>query len=337
MRKVSHFLYQIGVEYAVTAFTGRACSHIQKEGIIAGTMHSLFLTPVLDDDGNLERWEEKSPSEVKAVVGEVILVDEASMMPSDMYRRIMSIPDTSVVLVGDDAQLPSIEAPGSEPFDGMNLPDTERFTFTRNWRQEGGSTIATLCEHIRQSPNIPRRNSHDVRVLPKSTVLNYKFHEQHQYDVVLCGKNKTRQKLNDMIRTSRGFSGECPTIGEIVICKRNDIVTNQKINNGELYSVEGAFYGDETSRYMLKCLDRPQRLAVTVLNETWQTEKAPKKHKGRPIQLFTFGYAITVHAAQGSQFENILFLDENVSFFLDQQRWRYTAISRASEMLTIAI
>ena len=338
LRKLSHYLNENGITHVVTAFTGRACSQIAKEGIAnTKTMHSLFLKPVLDENGDLVRWEEKELHEVKDEVGNAILVDEASMMPYDMYHQMLSVPDISIILVGDSAQLPSIEPDETKGFDAMRLPVAETLTLTRNFRQEAGSGIMDLCEHLRESPTIPRRKKHDVKMIPKSKVMTLPYHKATQHDVVLCGLNKTRRKLNDLIRTARGFEGDLPRPGETILCKRNDVVNGIRINNGELFRVDTVFYGEETSKFMLSSVDRDQKIPVVVLNESWETEKAKRRYKGKPIQLFTFGYAITVHAAQGSQFDDILFVDEDVSFFLDQQRWRYTAVSRAARMLTIAL
>lgn len=338
LRKLSRYLVESSTKHAVTSFTGRACSQISKEGIKnAMTLHSIFLKPVLDVDGNLIRWEEKLIDEVKQMVGDGILVDEASMLPSDMYRRMCNIPDTPIILIGDSAQLPSIEPDATKGFDAMMLPDTEMVTLTRNFRQEAGSGIMDLCEHLRQANTIPRRKKHDVMMTPKSKVTTLNYHKINHHDVVLCGMNKTRKKLNSLIRLARGYDSDIPCPGETVICKRNDVVNGVQINNGEVFTVDTVFRDDEASKFMLSSLERTQKIPVTVLNDTWETEKADRRWRGKNIQLFAFGYAITVHAAQGSQFDDVLFVDEDVSFFLDQQRWRYTAVSRAARMLTIAL
>jgi exodeoxyribonuclease-5 len=45
-----------------------------------------------------------------------------------------------------------------------------------------------------------------------------------------------------------------------------------------------------------------------------------------------FGYAITCHKSQGSEWDHVLVLDE--SFGNDKARWQYTAATRASKTLT---
>ncbi len=52
-------------------------------------------------------------------------------------------------------------------------------------------------------------------------------------------------------------------------------------------------------------------------------------------QEFDFGYAITCHKSQGSQWNNVLIYDESWCFRDDWKRWLYTAITRASEKITL--
>jgi exodeoxyribonuclease-5 len=50
---------------------------------------------------------------------------------------------------------------------------------------------------------------------------------------------------------------------------------------------------------------------------------------------FDYGYALTVHKAQGSQWNDIVLFDESYAFKETRQRWLYTAITRAAERLTV--
>ena len=53
--------------------------------------------------------------------------------------------------------------------------------------------------------------------------------------------------------------------------------------------------------------------------------------------LFDFGYALTVHKAQGSQAKKVILFEERFNRTTDEQwkRWLYTAITRAEEELYI--
>ena len=51
---------------------------------------------------------------------------------------------------------------------------------------------------------------------------------------------------------------------------------------------------------------------------------------------FTYGYAVTTHKAQGSEWDKVLILEEKFPFEKEEHaRWLYTAVTRASEKLVL--
>ena len=52
---------------------------------------------------------------------------------------------------------------------------------------------------------------------------------------------------------------------------------------------------------------------------------------------FDYGYALTVHKAQGSQWDDIVLFDESYAFREHRSRWLYTGITRAAKKITIVI
>ncbi|MBU1306438.1 MAG: ATP-binding domain-containing protein, partial [Alphaproteobacteria bacterium] len=55
----------------------------------------------------------------------------------------------------------------------------------------------------------------------------------------------------------------------------------------------------------------------------------------RQFDEFTFGYCLTVHKAQGSQWDNVYLFDESFVFREERARWLYTGITRAAEKITV--
>lgn len=51
----------------------------------------------------------------------------------------------------------------------------------------------------------------------------------------------------------------------------------------------------------------------------------------------TFGYTITCHKAQGSQWPNVFIFDESHVFREDRAKHLYTAITRAAERVTVVL
>ena len=63
-------------------------------------------------------------------------------------------------------------------------------------------------------------------------------------------------------------------------------------------------------------------------------EKIPSAQQRR-YDAFDYGYALTVHKAQGSQWDDVVLFDESYAFREHRARWLYTAITRAAETITI--
>ena len=61
----------------------------------------------------------------------------------------------------------------------------------------------------------------------------------------------------------------------------------------------------------------------------WQLRK---KH-----DEFDYGYVLTVHKAQGSQWDDVVLFDESGAFSDNRERWLYTGVTRAAKRLTVVI
>lgn len=57
----------------------------------------------------------------------------------------------------------------------------------------------------------------------------------------------------------------------------------------------------------------------------------------RSMDEMTFGYTITCHKAQGSQWPNVFIFDESHVFREDRAKHLYTAITRAAERVTVVL
>jgi exodeoxyribonuclease-5 len=57
----------------------------------------------------------------------------------------------------------------------------------------------------------------------------------------------------------------------------------------------------------------------------------------KTVDEFTYGYALTVHKSQGSQWDNVLLFDESQIFRDQSAQHLYTAITRAAERVTVVV
>jgi exodeoxyribonuclease-5 len=122
-------------------------------------------------------------------------------------------------------------------------------------------------------------------------------------------------------------------VGDRLVCIRNDRL--KKIFNGGLFDVIRAQPHPDKGdcvRLTLASEDFPTRSALTVtVREEFFTGGSEdidwRELRGQ--QQFNYGYALTVHKAQGSQWNDVVLFDESRVFGDDRQRWLYTGITRA--------
>ncbi len=138
-----------------------------------------------------------------------------------------------------------------------------------------------------------------------------------------------------------GRSDKMPEIGDQLICLKNDAAKD--ILNGGLFVVTDILERNSakgTIRLKVQSVDFLDRqpFVVNILRQcfTGGIEKLDWSEK-RGTQQFDFGYVQTVHKAQGSQWPNVVVLDESVTFRDNERKWLYTAITRASERLSLFI
>jgi exodeoxyribonuclease-5 len=157
---------------------------------------------------------------------------------------------------------------------------------------------------------------------------------------VLVGINRTRRRYNQRLRQLKGFDQTYPQAGDKLVCLRNDPAKG--LLNGSLWKVMTS--SKETSKPGINLLVRPddddmdRGVGQDQASEgafdspdadiPWQTKKR--------YDDFDFGYALTVHKAQGSQWNSVVLFDESFAFRDSRERWLYTAITRAAHQGQIA-
>ncbi|MEP4704491.1 MAG: ATP-binding domain-containing protein, partial [Hyphomicrobiales bacterium] len=156
-------------------------------------------------------------------------------------------------------------------------------------------------------------------------------------DQVLVGMNRTRRLYNNRIRELLGYRDWRPAAGEKLVCLRND--KKKGLLNGGTWSVAAS---RSPRKGMLRLDVEPddevlaKKVAVSVAPEFFQGtyEKLPYPKRRRSDE-FDYGYALTVHKSQGSQWDHLVLFDESGAFREHRDRWLYTGITRAAETLTL--
>ena len=290
---------------------------------------------------------------------DVIVVDEISMAPKSMLEMLLKH-HAYCIFMGDNFQLPQIDK--SESHDFLEHPHV---FLDEVMRQAAESEIIQLTMMIREGKEIPVMKGKDAIVIPKNELVTGHL---LWADQILCATNAKRYAINQQVRGLLGFSGDLPQDGEKVIIKRNywDFSSskgNALVNGTTGYikepfenfrmvpqyilfdrdrkipTIMGEFITEDNETYQTLTFDKTFFLTEQTYLD-WKTAYTISKNKKFgpnfiPIQG-TFGYAITVHAAQGSQWDNVLTVEEGFPFDRKEHaRWLYTACTRPSEKLVL--
>jgi exodeoxyribonuclease-5 len=208
-------------------------------------------------------------------------------------------------------------------------------------RQAAENPIVRLATDVREGRQIVRGDYGKAKVIGRSDVDSDLVTSADQ---VLVGTNRTRTAYNARLRELAGFSSRMPMKGDRLVALKNDSATG--IFNGGLWEVihlkdrRPGEVDDHCVRMAVSSLDFEGAAPVDVrVREEFflgrGNEVDWKERRG--THEFDFGYALTVHKSQGSQWPNVCLFDESHTFGADRGRHLYTGITRASETLTIVI
>lgn len=327
------------------SFTGKATqnlkSKLESSKALIGkdtisTLHGLMYSPKVDSKGQVVSWRKN-----KSIKSDLIIVDEASMITADLWQDLQSY-KLPIIAFGDHGQLP----PVGEGFSLMDKPD---MTLTQIHRQAETSPILKIATLARTTGEIPSKLYSDkvIKSPPGSETANgllERFFSSPNHDtLVLCNRNKTRVGLNNYIRTLLGKDESEPMIGDRLICLKN----NYEASGGPIYNgLIGQLThirpeGEHWYQAEIDFSELNQTYSGLISRHQFNNENSLLAVKGLAYKAigdrFDFGYALTVHKAQGSEAERVILYEERNRHMSDDdwRRWLYTAVTRAKSELYI--
>ena len=311
------------VKYA--AFTGKAAQVMRRMGCRgASTIHSLIYSLVSEKEGE-PRFALDPESD--AASADLIVIDEVSMVDDRLGQDLLSF-GTKVLVLGDPFQLPPLQGAG---FFTNTEPDV---MLTEIHRQAKDNPIIRLSLDIREGEYLERGIYGESRVIAREDVDRAEVLEADQ---VLVGRNKTRVDYNDRLRELKSLPHREPVKGDKLVCLRNN--PQKRLLNGQLWTVD-TVKPKAGDRYILT-LDpeepgmKSQAKVVTHKAFFSGEEDQIGWPERKAYDEFTFGYCLTVHKAQGSQWDHVYLFDESFVFREDRRRWLYTGVTRAAEKVTV--
>jgi exodeoxyribonuclease-5 len=320
-----HFAEGVDGQVRFAAFTGKAAYVMRNMGCEgASTIHNLVYRPIDENEDGTPTFELKWAS--AAAYAALIVIDEVSMVDAEMGRDLLGF-GKPVLVLGDPAQLPPIDGGG---FFTNAQPDC---MLTEVHRQARDNPIIAMATTVREGGRLAPGSYGDSRVLTNTLEI-----DPFDADQVLVGRNATRRQINARVRTRRELFGDYPLAGDKLVCLRNNyrFGADTPLLNGSLWRVKGAYVCGDEIELSIQSEDDDAELSVTSHTYlfTGRERELSKKQRAYYGQ-FSFGYALTVHKAQGSQWRDVLLHDEASVFGADARRWTYTGLTRASERVTV--
>jgi len=360
------------IRVAFVAYTGKAASVLRdklirqslqgklESGDCCSTIHSLIYIPV-QEDGETVEWRKASSLDF-----DLIIVDECSMVSKTIFEDLSSY-KIPMICVGDHGQLPPIEA--ANGFNLMANPHIKLEIVHRFGTNVGLIDVSVMAREHGKIP-LGVYNDQVFKVSHKDPKIKEFFKMCGEFDnsVVLCGLNDTRIEMNKKIRTSLGRIGQDPLADDRVVCLRNNKKAEgcpvyngmlgrivQKKEHPSFYDAKIAMDGEcecftgpisrtafnnkkpDMSEYvilknLLMCRRQRQTGDHYTLNNMIRNVNSKVY-----LDCFDFGYSITVHKSQGSEWPNVVVMEEQCPYWsgTDWNRWLYTAVTRSNSKLLI--
>jgi exodeoxyribonuclease-5 len=324
---------------AFCAYTGKAThvlrSKLNEDNIAnkddsISTIHSMIYAPSANSKGEIISWILKD--DFKA---DLIVLDEASMVDEQIWKDMLSF-KIPIIAIGDHGQLPPIKG----AFNLMEKPDLKLEEIHRQAKDNPIISISidarthgviAVGDYGKGIKKISRKDD-DAREQINDILERY-----NDETLVLCGFNTTRRRLNKYLRNQKEFYTDEPVPGDKVLCLKN----NHK---------KGIYNGMSGTIMSIEDIDENFYFATIMSNDngsySGNIAKYPFSNKDinprelklpKDVDLFDFGYALTVHKAQGSQSKRVILFEER-SQYMDEEgwkRWLYTGVTRAEEELYV--
>jgi exodeoxyribonuclease V len=324
---VKHIAEGVDGKVLFAAFTGKAACVMRSKGChSASTIHSLIYRARESGEEmpNFELWNDAPASKAK-----LIIIDECSMVDAELARDLMSF-GVPLLVLGDPAQLPPISGGG---FFTDTEPDA---MLTEVHRQAQDDPIVRLSMEIRAGNPLTQGQYGETQVVRRDALDPKRVLDADQ---VLVGRNVTRRAYNARLRERRGFADALPMAGDKLVCLRNN--RRKGLFNGGLWMVKERPKprrqiirmhlkpDEDLGERLIKVSVRPECFTGAIEEFDWPQRKA--------YDEFDFGYVLTVHKAQGSQWDDVVLFDESGAFPDNRDRWLYTGVTRAAKRLTIVV
>ena len=350
-----------GKKVVLCAPTGRAAKRMtEMTGEEAKTLHRLL------EIGKIEKANEFTIMnyEVAPIDADVIIVDEASMVDIYLMNYLLNgiYQGTKLILVGDTDQLPSV-GPGSVLKDIINSERIKTIFLDEIFRQAAQSKIIVNSHKVNDGEYFLEKEeqeglkddffyikekSQDIMLDQIISLCKGRLKNFGDYDFLeniqilsptkkgLLGTKELNKRLQEELNPSNDEKKE-KKVGEVIF-REGDRVMQVK-NNYDIYwekgntrsltyeNGTGIFNGELGKILKIDFLNKQIKILFDDEKEAW--------YAFSDMDQIEHAYAITVHKAQGSEFDVVIMVVTQSSAMLLTRNLLYTGLTRAKKLLIL--
>lgn len=345
-----------------TTITGILASHFKEKKISC-----LFCAPTgraakrlsesIDQDAHtIHRLLEVRPSELDEgfVFGKnqnnqldarVVVVDEASMVDNALFYALLKAikPDSSLILIGDPNQLPSV-GPGNLLADLLSCKSVPRVELKYVFRQKDESSIAANAYRILNGEELISNDTdfNIINVISEDEAVNNVFECFDKYkDTDMVILSPTKQNVMGTISLNKEIQGIAARIGAESLSVGTSSVYREYDKVMQIKNDYNIQFFDESTNEVSTGVYNGEIGEITKISEINKTIEVVfddgKKvlYEGKTLEDIDLAYAMTVHKAQGCEFDTVVIALGKMSYHLLNRKLLYTAVTRGKKKVII--
>lgn len=339
--------------------TGRAAKRMtETTGEEARTLHRLLEIGKFEEEGNIASID----YDVAPIDADVIIVDEMSMVDLFLMNYLIKgiYLGTKLILVGDVDQLPSV-GPGAILKDIINSEKITTIHLNKIFRQAAKSKIIQNAHRVNNGESFLNKTEFEEDLKEDFFFINESSQEKILGQLISLCKERLKKygnydffnNIQVLTPTKKGMLGT-KELNKILQNELNPESKNKKEKkSGEIIFREGDRVMQTKNNYDIfwQRVDNEYENGTGIYNgELGRIQKINELEKQIKV-LFDDGkeawylyseleqlehaYAITIHKAQGSEFDVVIVIATQTAPMLLTRNLLYTSITRAKEMLLI--
>jgi exodeoxyribonuclease V alpha subunit len=340
VKALVRFFQKADKEFDLVCPTGIAAKKLgHVVGETAKTIHRL-----LGYDGNT--WDYGPQTQTYQT--DAVIVDESSMLDQDLFYRLVSSldDDTSLIFVGDPAQLPSVGA-GNVLTEMIKSDPIEQVNLTQIFRQGSASDIVLNAHRINEGDELIYND-------PKSDETDFKFIERSDPDTIVKGilhfvqklydspENETFQVLSPTYKTDIGVDRLNEDIKSVLnpedATRYEKKLGSQNFREDDRIMItqndyEKEVYNGEQGKILR--INKDENFIRTKVFNRGDTYKVVDFDFDEAVEKLKLAYAMTCHKSQGQEWDYVIFPFHTKFDFQLQRNLLYTAVTRARKKVFI--